>query len=196
MLIIWLTFFYLIVLNDYFKEYVLVEMFKGGKYMKNRRLISFLSLFSLVLVLSVYYVLVPVNNANVETPMDDNSGVVSVVDGEDAYFESLELAKVNKINDDIDELNGIVASSSSTMEEKVHALEMIAQKKKTSEQEKILKQAIKEAGYSNVYVEYEDNVINILVAKKEASKSDAITIITLAYDKLGTSYTPSVSFKA
>ena len=31
--------------------------------MKNRRLISFLSLFSLVLVLSIYYVLVPVNNA-------------------------------------------------------------------------------------------------------------------------------------
>lgn len=164
--------------------------------MKNRRLISFLSLFSLVLVLSVYYVLVPINNVNIETPMDDDSGSVSVVDGEDAYFESLELAKVNKINDDIDELNGVVASSSSTMEEKVNALEMIAQKKKVSEQEKILKQAIKEAGYSNVYVEYEDNVINILVAKKEASKSDAITIITLAYDKLGTSYTPSVSFKA
>ena len=31
--------------------------------MKNRRLVSFLSLFSLVLVLSIYYVLVPVNTA-------------------------------------------------------------------------------------------------------------------------------------
>ena len=165
--------------------------------MKNRRLISFLSLFSLVLVLSVYYVLVPVNNVNVESPMDsENSGVVNVTDGEDAYFESLELAKVSKINNDIDELTGIVASSSSTMEEKVSALEMIAQKKKVSEQESELKKAIKEAGYSNAYVEYEDNVINILVAKKDASKSDAITIIKLAYDKLGTSYTPSVSFKA
>lgn len=164
--------------------------------MKNRRLISFLSLFSLVLVLSVYYVLVPVNNVSVDTPSEDNSDVVSVIDGEDAYFESLELAKVNKINSDIDELTSIVASSTSTMDEKVSALEMIANKKKIIEEEKALKQAIKEAGYSNAYVEYEDNTVNILVAKKEASKSDAITIIKLAYDKLGASYIPSVSFKA
>ena len=165
--------------------------------MKNRRLISFLSLFSLVLVLSVYYVLVPVNNTSIDVPVDtDNSGVVSVTDGEDAYFENLELAKVSKVNDDIDELNQIVASSSSTMEEKVSALEMIAHKKKISKEESALKQAIKEAGYSNAYVEYEDNVVNILVAKKEANKSDAVTIIKLAYEKLGASYTPSVSFKA
>ena len=95
--------------------------------MKNRRLVSFLSLFSLVLV---------------------------------------ELAKVNKLNDDIDELNLIVASSSSTMEEKVEALEMIARKKKLNKEEIVLKQAIKEAGYSNAYVEYEDNLVNILVSKK------------------------------
>ena len=94
--------------------------------MKNRRLVSFLSLFSLVLVLSIYYVLVPVNTATLNNEENENSTQVSVTDGEDAYFESLELAKVNKLNDDIDELNSIVASSSSTMEEKIEALEMIA----------------------------------------------------------------------
>lgn len=165
--------------------------------MKNRRLISFLSLFSLVLVLSIYYVLVPVNTAtlNEDNPTEDSSQV-SVTDGEDAYFESLELAKVSKFNDDIDELNGIVASSSSTMDEKINALEMIAQKNKMKKEEAALKQAIKEAGYSNAYVEYEDNMVNILVSKKEANKSDAVTIIKLAYEKLGNSYIPSVSFKA
>lgn len=165
--------------------------------MKNRRLISFLSLFSLVLVLSIYYVLVPVNNAtlNDNNPIDD-SAQVSVTDGEDAYFETLELAKVSKFNDDIDELNQIVASSSSTMDEKIQALEMIAQKNKMNKEETFLKQAIKEAGYNNAYVEYEGKTVNILVSKKEATKSDAVTIIKLAYDKLGNSYVPSVSFKA
>jgi len=165
--------------------------------MKNRRLISFLSLFSLVLVLSIYYVLVPVNTAtlNSDNPTEDSTQV-SVSDGEDAYFENLELAKVSKLTSDIDELNQIVASSSSTMEEKVNALEMIAQKNKMSKEEEALKKVIKEAGYSNAYVEYEDNVVNILVAKKDATKSDAVTIIKLAYEKLGNSYTPSVSFKA
>ena len=163
--------------------------------MKNRRLVSFLSLFSLVLVLSIYYVLVPVNTATLNND-EEESSQVSVTDGEDAYFESLELAKVNKLNDDIDELNLIVASSSSTMEEKVEALEMIAQKKKLNKEEIVLKQAIKEAGYSNAYVEYEDNLVNILVSKKDATKSDAITIFKIAYEKLGNNYTPSVSFKA
>ena len=163
--------------------------------MKNRRLVSFLSLFSLVLVLSIYYVLVPVNTATLNNGENENSTQVSVTDGEDAYFESLELAKVNKLNDDIDELNLVVASSSSTMEEKIEALEMIAQKKKLNKEEIILKQAIKEAGYSNAYVEYEDNLVNILVSKKEATKTDAINIIKIAYEKLGNNYTPSVSFK-
>lgn len=165
--------------------------------MKNRRLVSFLSLFSLVLVLSVYYVLVPVNTSTLNDGIsDDNSSQVSVSSGEDAYFESLELAKVSKFNDEIDELNQIVASSNSTMDEKIEALEMIAQKNKMSKEEKVLKQAIKEAGYSNAYVEYEDNIVNILVSKKDANKGDAVTIIKLAYDKLGNSYIPSVSFKA
>lgn len=165
--------------------------------MKNRRLVSFLSLFSLVLVLSIYYVLVPVNTATLnDGGINDNSSEVSVSSGEDAYFESLELAKVGKFNDDIDELNQIVASSSSTMDEKIEALEMIAQKNKMSKEEKVLKQAIKEAGYSNAYVEYEDNIVNILVSKKDANKTDAVTIIKLAYEKLGNSYIPSVSFKA
>ena len=63
-------------------------------------------------------------------------------------------------------------------------------------EEAVLKQAIKEAGYNNAYVEYEDKTVNILVSKKDASKSDAVTIIKLAYEKLGNSYIPSVSFKA
>lgn len=165
--------------------------------MKNRRLVSFLSLFSLVLVLSIYYVLVPVNTATLNNDnLDDNSSQVSVSDGEDAYFESLELAKVSKFNDDIDELNRVVASSGSSMNEKIEALEMIAQKNKMNKEEMALKQAIKEAGYSNAYVEYEDKTINILVSKKDATKSDAVTIIRLAYEKLGNSYVPSISFKA
>ncbi len=165
--------------------------------MKNRRLVSFLSLFSLVLVLSIYYVLVPVNTSTLnDGGIGDNSSEVSVSSGEDAYFESLELAKVSKFNDEIDELNQIVASSSSTMDEKIEALEMIAQKNKMNKEEKALKQAIKEAGYSNAYVEYEDNIVNILVSKKDANKVDAVTIIKLAYEKLGNSYIPSVSFKA
>ena len=149
------------------------------------------------LILSIYYVLVPVNNVTLENGIeDDNSSEVGVISGEDAYFENLEITKVNKFNDDIDDLNLIVASSGASIEEKIEALEMIAQKKKLNKEEQLLKDAIKEAGYSNAFVEYENDTVNILVSKKEATKGDAVIIIRLAYEKLGNSYIPSVSFKA
>ena len=141
--------------------------------------------------------LVPVNNVTLENGIeDDNSSEVGVISGEDAYFENLEITKVNKFNDDIDDLNLIVASSGASIEEKIEALEMIAQKKKLNKEEQLLKDAIKEAGYSNAFVEYENDTVNILVSKKEATKGDAVIIIRLAYEKLGNSYIPSVSFKA
>lgn len=165
--------------------------------MKNRRLISFLSLFSLVLVLSVYYVLVPVNNVVIEENGNvSEDSFVSVTDGEDAYFESLELAKVSKVNDDMDELTQVVASSASTIDEKIAALEMIETMKRMSREEEKIKKSILEAGYSNAYVEYEDKVVNVVVAKKDANKSDAATIIKLVYSSVGVSYMPSVSFTA
>ena len=165
--------------------------------MKNRRLISFLSLFSLVLVLSIYYVLVPVNNVVIDDSGNvSDDAVVSVTDGEDAYFESLEMAKVSKINSDIDELTQVVASRGSTIDEKIAALEMIENRKMLNKQEQKIKTAILEAGYSNAYVEYEDNIINIVVGKKEATKTDAVNVIRLVYSNVGFGYTPSVSFTA
>ena len=59
----------------------------------NKQLVSFLSLFSLVLVLSIYYVMLPFSGSN----LGDNSNNLPVIneieDATDAYFVSLELQK-------------------------------------------------------------------------------------------------------
>lgn len=75
--------------------------------MKNRKLISFLSLFSLVLILGVYYVLLPpVEIPN--NPIDEN---VNVGDGEEAYFVSLNLEKEEERLRLVHEQYDIIASN-------------------------------------------------------------------------------------
>ena len=66
--------------------------------MKAKKIISFCSLFSLVLILSVYYVLTPtgVMEQSVSNIQGNDDVNVEVVDGEDAYFKNLDILKETK----------------------------------------------------------------------------------------------------
>lgn len=168
--------------------------------MKAKKIVSFCSLFSLVLILSVYYVLSPISindseSVNNEIIKEDDV-VVDILDGESAYFQNLEILKQVAFLEEIKELEAIVASATSTSEEKIQALEVKSQKIKMNEKEKSLANQIKEKGYSNVYVEYEDNKVNVLVAKEESTKKDALEIMRTIYPLIGEGYTPTVTFKS
>ena len=54
---------------------------------------------------------------------------------------------------------------------------------------------MKEAGYQNVYTEYENKTINLLVSKKDPGVVDAAKIIGLVYRKVGTEFTPKITFR-
>ena len=166
--------------------------------MKAKRIVSFCSLFSLVLILSVYYVLSPVSFANDEVVSNEinNDEVVEILDGESAYFENLEVLKQAAFLEEIKELESILASASSTSEEKIAALEVKSEKTKMNAKEKELANLIKEKGYSNVYVEFEGDKVNVLVSKQDASKADALEVIRTIYPLIDVKYTPSVMFKA
>ena len=167
--------------------------------MKAKKIVSFCSLFSLVLILSVYYVLSPVNpegDMNVNSSVENNDEVVTIIDGESAYFENLNILKQAAFLEELKELDAIVASATSTSEEKIAALEVKSSKIKMNEKEKVLANLIKEKGYNNVYVEYEGNKVNVLVSKEKAGNIDALEIIRVIYPKLDQGYMPSVMFKS
>ena len=166
--------------------------------MKAKRIVSFCSLFSLVLILSVYYVLSPVTLTNNETVNSEinNDEVVEVLDGETAYFENLEVLKETAFLEEIKQLEAVLASASSSSTEKIEALEVKSEKTKMNAKEKELATLIKEKGYTNVYVEFEGAKLNVLVSKQDASKSDALDIIRTVYRSVDLKYTPSVMFKA
>lgn len=169
--------------------------------MKEKKIISFCSLFSLVLILSVYYVLSPqasIQDVSVNAEIENNNDVVvnDILDGESAYFNNLEILKEAAFLEEIKELEAVVASASASSEEKINALEVKKEKIKMNEQEKKLANVIKEKGYSNVYVEYEDNKVNALVSKANPSKTDALDIMRGIYATVGNQYTPYVMFKS
>ena len=101
----------------------------------NKKVITFLSLFSLVLILSIYYVISPFGESN--TPIDNNVNVnVNLNNEEDAYFVSLEVAKEEDYDSYIEKMNAIIASSEYSNDEKKIALENIEKRKAQRELEK------------------------------------------------------------
>ena len=88
----------------------------------NRQLVAFLSLFSLVLVLSVYYVLIPTvsNSQNENEVSKPVNGVV--LNAEEAYFETLNINRDAQYQEYYDQQNNILASSEYSNLEKEQAL--------------------------------------------------------------------------
>ena len=95
--------------------------------MKAKKIVSFCSLFSLVLILSVYYVLSPIslnNDVSVNSNVEQEDQVVNIMDGESAYFENLNIMKEAAFLQEIKELEAIVASANASSQEKIDALEV------------------------------------------------------------------------
>ena len=92
----------------------------------NKKVITFLSLFSLVLILSIYYVVSPFGENNLNNSLNVN---VNVNEELDEYFVALEVSKENEYQEYIDKMNAIIASSEYTNQEKKEALENIEKRK-------------------------------------------------------------------
>lgn len=154
----------------------------------NRQLIAFLSMFSLVLVLSIYYVMLPVG------PVDNDQNV-NIEDSTEVYFATLELEKTASYQGFIDNQNSIIASADASATEKAVALETIENKVNLQLKETKTVQAIKAEGFSAAYVESTNSSITVIVMKKEATATDAIIVIKTVKEQFGESAKPIVQFK-
>jgi len=155
-----------------------------------RQVVAFISLFSLVLVLSVYYVMLPFSTDGVDQVVDTNLESAS-----DVFYENLEETKIDVYEDFVNSQNEIIASASSTNEEKANALQAIADKNKQLELENKVKAELKEIGYEKVYVEMNDETVTIIISKDDATKEDAAKAISAAFKVFGMNKYVEVMFK-
>lgn len=152
--------------------------------MMNRQAITFLSLFSLILVLSVFYILIPpIDETEISVVSEVTSEVVSLQETLDASRQDLVTSN-----------NEVIASASSSSQDIEDALESIAQTKELIAKEDEIVTLLVEAGYVNAYVEINDSSISVVVEKETATSSDANTIIQLIMNEYGQNYQVEVKF--
>ena len=153
--------------------------------MINKKNIWFLTLFSLILVLSVYYITMPNDLLNTkeikeedktvsiqEEDISDSSILVALrVDDEESYEEELQTIKE------------VLTSKESTTEEKNNAFEKMKSINSIRSEQEELETLIKEKyGYES-FIKIDGNQIRVVVAEKEHDVKLANQIMRLIQSK-------------
>lgn len=148
----------------------------------NKQAFTFLTLFSLILVLSIYYIMLP--------PISNEETVTNT----QTTIQQLQNQLDQKREEIISKNNEIIAKESSTSDSINEALETISETKNLGEKEKSIVAKVKELGYQDAYVEIENKTIKVTVLKKDATQSDASKVIKEILNLVGDNYQVEVKF--
>ena len=144
--------------------------------MINKQSLWFLTLFSLILVLSVYYITMPNellltnNNLYEEEEFDDTNEVTEVVNSEIEESELLVAMRVNLEEERSmkkSDLEGLLTSSEATIEEKNEAFEELKYLNFLSGQEESLEAKLKTELGIDSFIEIDGNQITVVAIKDE-----------------------------
>lgn len=154
----------------------------------NKQAFTFLTLFTLVLMLAVYYVTLPLENPQVNT--DD---LIVSKDGSniDNYQQNLLDKHTGSINDN----EGVIANKDSSTEDKLNALENINQTNQTSNLEAKIQQDLTTSNFSGCFVEVEEEVTRVVCPNEFTGKENATSILSIVYQSVNTNDLVEVSFE-
>jgi stage III sporulation protein AH len=155
-----------------------------------------LTMLSLVVVLSVYYITSPeqkvTNMANINekingdstTSSEDGKTVLSKV-ASDEEFEALRLDLEDKRSELKEQLTQITASTDLSPEEISKAYDQIKELSAIEAKEAMLETLIKTKGYDDALVRADGNKVRVTVKSKDSSASAANEIIQLVREEIG-----------
>lgn len=143
--------------------------------MINKNGVWFVTLFSLILVLSIYYITMP-TELLISNDMDKAIPTVKVEES-DILF-ALRVSSDEEINEEIDVLKEIISNSESTIEEKNNAFERIKELNGTRSEEETLEAEIEKEHNLKSFIKIEDNnTINVTVKNAEHNQELANQIM-------------------
>jgi len=170
--------------------------------MINKQGLLFLTLTSLILVLSVYYITMPNELLLTTNSSYNNSEKVNNVTNEvnvDINNSSTIEAMRNILNDErikiTQELNDKLVNEDLTIEEKNNIYEELKYMTKIEGIEETIEQKIKQQFNLDSFVKINDDVVEITINSSKHDKSLVVKIITLAEKELDSKMYISVSFK-
>ena len=144
--------------------------------MINKQNLWFVTLFSLILILGIYYVSIDDEVANVLKTEDTNNKEVIEVTESDVLV-ALEVESDEEKQALMEQYQNILLDSESTIEEKNAAYESMQKLNNSKADETKIKNLIKEKFNLNAFIKITDNSISIVVASKEHDTEKANAII-------------------
>lgn len=139
--------------------------------MINKKNLWFLTLFSLILVLSVYYITMPsellLNNGYLnESPVaktdDDNNLQVSIEESE--ILVALRVEADEQMLNEIEDLKAVLTDVESTIEEKNNAFEQMKALNMSKSEEEKLEKIIKDKYSLEAFIKKDGDQIRVIVA--------------------------------
>ena len=162
--------------------------------MVNKKNIWFLTLFSLILVLSVYYVTMPTELLlNVDTVGDIE--VKEISDIEDANLVALRVEKEENSLKELDILSGVLTSKDATIEEKNAAYDKMKEINSNKSEEDGLEKMIKDKYSLESVINIDGDKIRVNATSKDKSTSLANDIMRSIQEKYDSKKYITVKFE-
>ena len=150
--------------------------------MINKQSLWFLTLFSIILVLAVYYVSMPNINLSKLVDVDDNTQATISIEESDA-LAALRVQNDEEVLAHMDELQSILLNASASTDEKNDAYEKLQDINTIKGQEEKLEKLIKEKYSIESFVKINKDQICIVVASNEHNYKCANNLIRLVQDE-------------
>lgn len=152
--------------------------------MINKKSLWFLTLFSLILVLSIYYITMPSelllnnNKISIKNKKDNNNQEqVTVNVKESDLLVALRVESDSEMQSEIEDLKTVLTNEKSTTEEKNTAYEKIKNINNIRSEEESLENKIKEEFNLNSFIKITDDQIKVTVESSEHDMSMANKIM-------------------
>ena len=170
--------------------------------MINKQSIWFLTLFSLILVLSVYYITMPnellITNNNIESSSknEDKKESAEATISESDVLTALRVESEEQRDKEIDELNKVLNGKSSSSEDKNNAFEKIKNLNSIKGMEQKLEKKIKEEFKLDSFIKIEENnQIKVVTVSEEHNVDLASKIMKSIQDEYENKMYISVKFQ-
>ena len=168
--------------------------------MMNKKNLWFLTLFSLVLVLSIYYVTMPSDFLAASTSSTNNTSLtdedVEVDVTESDAISALKVEDDSKTNDTLSELQEQLTNAETTTEEKNSLYEQIKTINTNSGLEESIEKKINNDYQCEAFAKIENTSVKVVVDKCENSKSLANNIMRLVQEQFDEKMYISVQFES
>ena len=142
----------------------------------NKQNLYFIALFSIILILCIYYISIPNNLLdNIEPTISESNETIEV--SETSNLVGLRVENDEMVLSKIEDLQSTIVSKDKTTEEKNLAYEQLKNINKIKGKQEELENIIKKEFNYDSFVKIDNDQINIVISSKEHNKEIANNII-------------------